>query len=609
MSLPVRPFLPTTLEEAGNEPLDVILVTGDAYVDHPAFGAALVGRWLEHHGFRVGVLAQPRWDTVEDFRRLGRPRLFFGVTAGNMDSMVNAWTSAGKRRNDDAYTPGGRAGARPDRATLLYTARVKEAYPGVPVVLGGVEASLRRFAHYDFWQDQVRRSILLDAKADILLFGMAEQAVLELARRLAAGAPIRSCRDIPGVAWAPGAREGAPPQDARVLPSHQVCATDGGAFNAATLAVYEEAHPQRGRTLVQPHGDRAVVVNPPAPSLSPQDLDTLYSLPFTFQAHPSCSGPVPALESVRTSVTIHRGCAGGCSFCALTLHQGRQVVSRTPEGILREVKNLTRVDGWTGVVSDLGGATANMFGQGCGSPSHQATCRRLSCLHPSLCRHYRTDSGPFRDLLVRASRVPGVRHVFVGSGLRHDLVNLDPDLLTQVLAHHASGRLTVAPEHLVDPVLKVMGKPPRASFEAFLGHFRASCRALDRDLTLIPYFLAAHPGTGPQDAVDLALRLKAMDIQPRQVQLFLPTPGTLSTAMYFSGMDPRTGASLHVPRGQKERARHRALLLWWKREEAPAIREALRAWGRSDLVGHGPGCLVPPGPVRGGWQPRPEERR
>lgn len=606
-SAPDHAFLPTTAAETGGEPLDVVLVTGDAFVDHPAFGAAVIGRWLQAHGFSVGILAQPDWRDPATFQLFGRPRLFFGVTAGNMDSMVNAFTSLGRLRNDDAFTPGGRAGARPQRATIAYTGLARAAFPGVPVVIGGIEASLRRLAHYDFWQDRIRGSILLDSKADLLVHGMGERAALEIARRLARGASIRDCRDIPGVAWAAGARE-TRPENCRALPSLEECIRDPLAFNAATLAMYEEARPT-ARPLLQPHGDRAIVVNPMAEPLDPAELDRLHALPFPRRPHPSYTEPIPAFASVASSLTVHRGCAGGCTFCALGLHQGRHIVSRTPDSVLDEVRALVATPGWTGTISDLGGATANMYGTGCRSAEARATCRRTSCLTPSRCRHFDATGRPYRDLLRQVGAAPGVRHVYVGSGLRHDLANLEPDLLADVLASHVSGRLTVAPEHVSDEVLRAMGKPRVQEFDRFLQHFHGGCRRAGREIVLVPYFLAAHPGTRPEDAIALALYQREHDLKPRQAQVFLPTPGTLATAMYVSGRDPRTGQEVAVPRGVRERSRHRALLYWWKREEAPAVREALLAWGRGDLIGHRTSCLVPPGPVRGGWLPRPEERR
>ena len=597
-----------TAEEAGPEPLDVILVSGDAYVDHNTFGVALIGRWLQAHGFRVGIIAQPAWDQPEAFRVLGRPRLYFGVTSGNMDSMVNRYTAARRIRNDDAYSPGGEAGLRPDRACIAYANRVKQAWPGVPVVLGGIEASLRRLCHYDYWQDQLRRSILLDAKADLLVFGMGELAALEIARRLAAGRAIADCRDIPGTAWALGKKDAVPAAPHEEVPGFEACVADPAAFNRLTVAMYRESNPSCALALLQRHGDRAIWCNPPARALETAELDTLYELPFQNAPHPCYRAPVPAFESIRGSVTINRGCSGGCSFCALTLHQGKDVVSRSAASVVREVRGLTKERGFNGVISDLGGPTANMFHMRCTSEEANAVCRRVSCLHPIRCKHYGTDHTPYKELLREVRTLPGVKRVFVNSGLRYDLAALDPDFVEEIATHHVSGSLTTAPEHVSARALHFMRKPEITHFAGFMKRFQAASTLAGKKQLIVPYFQCAHPGTGPAEAIELALYMKKNGLQCRQVQMFMPTPGTISTAMYVSGVDPYTKQAVYVARGHKERSRQRALLFYWKREEWPAIREALQAWGRSDLIGTGPGCLVPPGPARGGWLsgPRPE---
>ena len=597
-----------TAEEAGGE-VDVILVTGDAYVDHQTFGVALVGRWLEAHGFTVGVIAQPAWDNPDAFRVLGRPRLFFGVTAGQMDSMVNHYTASRRIRNDDAYSPGGEAGHRPDRACIAYANRVKQAYPGVPVVLGGVEASLRRFAHYDYWQDRVRRSILLDAKADLLVHGMGELAIVEIAERLRAGKGIEACRTLPGTAWALGMKTPRPEMPVIEAPSFEQCVADPAAFNRLTMLMYRESNPHCGEAIVQPHGDRAIWCNPPARALTSAELDRLYELPYANAPHPAYRAPIPAFESIRGSITINRGCSGGCSFCALTLHQGKDVVSRSAESVVREVRNLTTQRGFNGVISDLGGPTANMFHMRCMSEEANAVCRRVSCLHPVRCKHYGTDHGPFVDLLRSVRTMPGVKRVFVNSGLRYDLAALAPGVVEEIATHHVSGSLTTAPEHVSARALHHMRKPEITHFADFMERFQAASAAAGKKQFLVPYFQCAHPGTGPEEAIELALYMKANGLRCRQVQLFMPTPGTISTAMYFTGVDPYTKAPVAVARGHKDRARQRALMFWWKQEEWPAVREALFTWNRPDLVGNGPGCLVPPGPVRGNWQrgARPSE--
>ncbi len=590
-----------TMEEAGGEPLDIVLVTGDAYVDHNSFGVALIGRWLEAHGYRVGVIAQPAWDGPDGFSILGRPRLFFGVTSGNMDSMVNHYTAARRIRSDDAYSPGGKAGLRPDRACIAYANRIKQAFPGVPIVLGGIEASLRRIAHYDYWQDKIRRSILLDAKADLLVHGMAERSIVEIARRLDEGKGIDACRDIPGTAWALGKTSVVPEAPHVEVPSFEDCAADPLAFNRLTLLMYREANPHCGQALLHRSGDRAIWCNPPDVPLTSAELDRLYELPYANAAHPCYREPIPAFESIRGSLTVNRGCSGGCSFCALTLHQGKDVVSRSPESVVREVRGLTKEKGFNGVISDLGGPTANMFHMRCMSEEANKVCRRVSCLHPVRCKHYGTDHQPYINLLRTVRTLPGVKRVFVNSGIRYDLAGLDNAFVEELATHHVSGSLTTAPEHVSKTTLHYMRKPEVTHFADFLTRFQEASADAGKKQLIVPYFQCAHPGTGPDEAIELACYMKKNRLQCRQVQMFMPTPGTISTAMYVSGVDPYTKAPVHVARGHKERSRQRSMLFWWKREEWPAIREALQAWGRTELIGNGPDCLVPPGPARGGW--------
>jgi uncharacterized radical SAM protein YgiQ len=600
-------FLPTTRVEAGGQ-LDVVLVTGDAYVDDPSFGAAVIGRWLEAHGFSVGIIAQPPWDGPGAFRALGTPRLFFGVTAGNLDSVVNGITSAGKRRNDDAYSPGGRAGLRPLRASIAYTARIRQACPGVPVVLGGVEASLRRLAHYDYQQRKVRGSILLDSKADLLVYGMGERAVLAVAQRLAEGGDPRACRDIPGVAFPIGAKEPLPHQEPVELPSLEHIQREPQALARATQLAHLHAEPLSARPLLQRHGGRAVWCNPPALALDEAALDRVHELPFARAPHPRYTDGVPAFEAVRASLTVTRGCGGGCAFCAIALHQGKQVASRSEASVIREAQALASRKGFRGTITDVGGPTANLYGLACASSAARERCRRPSCLHPRRCRHFLGDAYAYARLLDELNRIRGVQNVFVGSGLRHELLLEDHGFVRRLAARHVSGRLTVAPEHTEASVLKLMRKPSIAAFERFAEMFAQANDAAGKRQELMPYLLAGHPGSGPTEAIAMALWLKEHGIRPRQVQLFLPTPGTMATAMFHSGVDPESGEPIPVARGEAERARHRALLLYWKREEAPAVREALQAWGREDLIGRGRGKLVDRGPARGGWERRPRER-
>jgi uncharacterized radical SAM protein YgiQ len=601
----MRVYLPMSPAEAGADPLDVILVTGDAYVDHPAWGVAAIGRWLEAQGYSVGVIAQPDWTDVEAFRVLGRPRLFFGVTAGNMDSMVNRYTASRRLRTNDAYAPGGVAGLRPDRATIAYTGKCKQAYPGVPVVAGGIEASLRRLVHFDYWQDRIRGSILLDAKADLTVYGMGELAVTEIARRLDAGKTIAECRDIPGTCYALGSKD-APPRGADVfeLPSLETCRADKEAFNRVTLLMYRESNPSCGRTLIQAHGDRWVVQNPPMRSLTTEELDAAHELPYAFAPHPCYREPIPALGSIQGSVTVNRGCSGGCSFCALTIHQGKDVVSRSAESVLREVEHMASQPGFNGIISDLGGPTANMFHMRCTSDEANAVCRRVSCLHPVRCKHYGTDHKPYLDLLRRARTTPGVRKVYVNSGIRYDLASLDDEFVEELALHHTQGQLSVAPEHAGEAALAMMRKPSIHYFTAFMQRFHEANRKAGKKQFLVPYFQCAHPGVGPQECIELAQYMRDHGLRPRQVQMFMPTPGTIATAIYVSGVDPYTKAPVYVARGDMERSRQRALLFFWKPEEAPHVREALIAWGRRDLIGHGRDALVAPGPAYGAWTRR-----
>ena len=601
MTTPPTP-LPMTREEAGHKDLDVILVTGDAYVDHPGWGVAAIGRWLEGHGFSVGIISQPDWNDPNAFRVLGRPRLFMGITAGNMDTMVNLYTASRRIRSTDAYSPGGRTGMRPDRATIPYVSRARQALPGVPIVVGGIEASLRRLVHYDFWQDKMRGSILLDSKADLLVFGMGELPVVEIAQRLRDGKSIKECRDIPGTAYALGGKESVPEgEHVEVLPSLADCKSDRRALGRVTLHMYRESNPHCAKTLVQLHGSRWVVQNPPARPLETEEMDRLHEMPFTHQAHPCYRKPIPALQSIAGSVTVNRGCSGGCSFCALTIHQGKDVTSRSTESVLREVASLPDRAGFNGIVTDLGGPTANMFHMKCNSPAANAVCRRVSCLHPVRCKHYGTDHKPYLNLLRKARNLPGIRRVYVNSGIRYDLAALDDEFVEELAAHHVQGQLSVAPEHASSAALQMMRKPKVEYFDDFMRRFRASNEKAGKEQYVVPYFQCAHPGVGPEETIQLAQYMKKSGLRPRQVQMFMPTPATIATAMYVSGMDPYTKKSVFVARGDRERSRQRALLFYWKKEEWPHVREALTAWRRKDLIGNGPDCLVPPGAAYGAW--------
>jgi uncharacterized radical SAM protein YgiQ len=578
-------FLPITKEEAlkrGWDELDVIFVSGDAYIDHPAFGVPLLARWLEMGGFRVGIIPQPDWRTKEAFMALGRPRLFFAVSAGAMDSMVAHYTPARKLRHDDAYTPGNRHGARPNRATIIYTSRLKEAYRDVPVVIGGIEASLRRFAHFDFWEDKVRRSILFDAKADLLIYGMGEKPLSELAQRLRQGEPFRDITDIRGTAYV--ARGGLETGACVALPSFEAVAADKKQYAAAFRKVSEEQNPFCARALIQNHGDRSLFCNPPSFPLSRQEIDTVYALPYVKAPHPGYSEAIPAYEQIRSSITTHRGCFGGCSFCAITHHQGKVIQSRSADSILREIKRLTEQSWFRGSVSDLGGPTANMYGLGCGNPDVQGRCKKESCLFPKPCRHLLTDDRMGVELLRRVRKSPGVKSVAVSSGIRFDLLERQPLYFSELLAHHVGGLLKVAPEHSVDRVLACMRKPGKQGFQAFLAKFRDESRRLGKRQAIVPYLITGHPGCTLDDMVELALFLRRNRLKAEQVQDFTPTPGTLSTCMYHTGIDPFTGKEVYVPRSDREKRLQKSLLLSHIPEERRHVMEALRACGRESAA-------------------------
>ncbi len=595
------PCLPTTCEEMhrrGWDQLDVIFVTGDAYIDHPSFGVSILARWLESHGYRVGIIPQPDWRSPEPFKALGRPRLFFGVSAGAMDSMVAHYTPARKLRHDDAYTPGNIHGARPNRACIVYTSRLKEAWRDVPVVLGGIEASLRRFAHYDFWEDKVRRSILFDSKADMLLYGMGERPLLELAERLRKGEQFSNIVDLRGSAFVTSSIHSLQPSEEGEraagesggacghveLPPFELVATDRLAFAKAFKLASLEQNPCNAKRLVQQHGDRFLVCNPPAFPLRTQELDVLYSLPFTKQPHPSYTKPIPAWEQIRNSITTHRGCSGGCSFCAISTHQGNQIQSRSEASILQEVRSLVETPWFRGSISDIGGPTANMYGMQCGNRAALAVCRRGSCLAPTRCQNLVVADAPGARVLRKVRGVAGVKHVAVSSGIRFDLLDLQPEYLGDLLAHHVGGLLKVAPEHLIDSVTALMGKPGKRAFERFLHHFMAESQRLGKKQHVLPYLMSGHPGCTLTDMVELALLLKKYRLRVEQVQDFTPTPGTLSTCMYYTGIHPLTGKELYVPRTDREKRLQKSLLLCHVLAERKNVLEALKVCSREDVA-------------------------
>lgn len=574
-------FLPITIDDVrsrGWDQLDIIFVSGDAYIDHPAFGVPLLARWLESFGFRVGIIPQPDWRSKEPFMALGRPRLFFAVSAGAMDSMVAHYTPARKLRHDDAYTPGNRHGARPNRATLIYTSRLKEAFRDVPVLIGGLEASLRRFAHYDFWENKVRRSILLDAKADLLIYGMGERAILEVAERLRNGELISGIRDVRGTAWIGSRPEERPCLE---LPSHEAVADSKERFTAAFRLAYLEQNPWSARTIAQPHGQRWLVCTPPALPLSQQELDAVYALPFEKAPHPSYREQIPAWEQIKSSITSHRGCFGGCAFCAITMHQGKTIQSRSESSIMSEIDDLARKSWFRGSISDIGGPTANMYGLACGNPEAMKSCLRESCIFPAICKNLHTSDKRAAGLLQAARKRSGVKHIAVSSGVRYDLLEVQPGYFRELVGHHVGGLLKIAPEHLAEHVTNLMRKPGRKAFEKFLLRFRDESNRLGKRQTIVPYLISGHPGCRLEDMLELALALKKIGLKVEQVQDFTPTPGTISSCMFHTGIDPLTGKPVYVASSDREKGLQKALLLWHQPTERAKVIEALQQLGRA----------------------------
>ncbi|AHX62085.1 YgiQ family radical SAM protein [Aeromonas media] len=651
------PFLPMSraeMDKLGWDSCDIVLVTGDAYVDHPSFGMAVIGRMLESQGFRVGIIAQPDWSSKDDFMRLGKPNLFYGVTAGNMDSMINRYTSDKKLRHDDAYTPGDVGGKRPDRATLVYTQRCKEAFKEVPVVIGGIEASLRRIAHYDYWSETIRRSILLDAKADILIYGNAERPLIEVAHRIANGETIETMQDIRGTAVIrkeplPGWRgvdsskldqigridpimnpymEGAPcsddegtapvEQEAKPilvqppkqkpwektyvkLPAFERVKEDKVLYAHASRILHHETNPGCARALSQAHGDRIIWVNPPAFPLETDEMDGVFGLPYQRVPHPAYGKEkIPAYEMIKTSVNIMRGCFGGCSFCSITEHEGRIIQSRSEESIIKEIEEIRdKVPGFTGVISDLGGPTANMYKLRCKSPKAEQTCRRASCVWPTICPHMDTDHTPTIDLYRKARDVKGIKKILIASGVRYDIAVEDPRYIKELAKYHVGGYLKIAPEHTEEGPLSKMMKPGMGSYYSFKELFDKYSKEAGKQQYLIPYFISAHPGTTDEDMVNMALWVKTNSFKLDQVQNFYPSPLANATTMYYTEKNPlnkvsRQGGDVFVVKGERRRRLHKALLRYHDPAGWPMIREALLEMGKGHLIGNGPNCLVPP---------------
>ena len=603
-------FLPTTAAEMrkrGWRQPDIVFVSGDAYVDHPSFSAALLGRVLEAAGFRVAILAQPDWRSADAWRSLGRPRLFYAVSSGNMDSMINHYTANRKRRNNDAYSPGGRIGLRPDRAVSSYAQRCREAHPGVPVIIGGVEASLRRIAHFDYWSQTVRPSALVSTKADLLGFGMGEETIVEIARRLAEGGDKRDLRDLRGTAYLLGAKEALPEHrwndaacDNRTveLPSFEDAKSAPRAFALMTRIFHHETSPFNGRRLVQPHGDRLLVINPPGLPLDQAGMDRIYGLNFTRRPHPSYTEPIPAVTMIKDSVTILRGCFGGCTFCSITMHQGRVIQSRSEESVLREVRQMAADPSFKGHVSDIGGPTANMYRMGCTRPDVANVCRRLSCLHPTICKLLDTNHEPTVQLLRAARRVPGVKSVRVASGIRMDLAVRDDKYLNELVRHHVGGQLKVAPEHVSKVVLDKMKKPRHHTFDTFAAKFAAASKRAGKEQYLVPYFIASHPGCGVEEMIELAVFLKKRGYRPRQAQDFIPAPMDIATCMYHTGLDPLTMEPVKTARRVHDRAMQRALMQFFEPSNWFVVHDALVKAKRTDLIGGGPLALIPARPPR-----------
>ncbi len=693
----VAPFLPMSRDEMaqlGWDSCDIIIVTGDAYVDHPSFGMAVIGRMLENQGFRVGIIAQPDWQSAEPFKALGKPNLFFGVTAGNMDSMINRYTADRKMRSDDAYTPGDVGGKRPDRAAIVYTQRCKEAYKDVPIILGGIEGSLRRIAHYDYWSDKVRRSVVVDSKCDLLLYGNAERAIVEIAHRLAAKEPIQGMTDVRGTAFvrrqtpegwfeidstsvdAPGRVEAhvnpylmiseqaleqgescarndearavaqqanaqysgkgvasesplvfqpnpalqgkgklkVPPRDRSVirLPSYEQVKSDPVLYAHANRVLHLETNPGNARSLVQAHGDgrtaRDVWINPPPIPLTTAEMDLVFDLPYARSPHPvyadehgSHDGAtkIPAWEMIRFSVNIMRGCFGGCTFCSITEHEGRIIQSRSEDSVIREIEDIRdKVPGFTGVISDLGGPTANMYRIGCKSPEIESACRKPSCVYPDVCQNLNTDHSSLIHMYRRARALKGVKKILIGSGLRYDLAVKSPEYIRELVTHHVGGYLKIAPEHTEMGPLSKMMKPGIGSYDKFKRLFDKFSLEAGKKQFLVPYFIAAHPGTSDEDMMHLALWLKSHGFRADQVQTFYPSPMATATAMYHSGRNPlgritRQSETVDIVRGDRRRRLHKAFLRYHDPNNWPLLREALKAMGRADLIGNGKRHLIP----------------
>lgn len=592
-------FLPVTRQEllnAGIEQPDFVYVTGDAYVDHPSFGAAIITRLLQSQGYSVAMLPQPNWHTIQDFQRFGKPRLAFLVTGGNIDSMVAHYTAAKRKRSNDMYSPGGKAGLRPDRAVIVYCQQIRKAYPDAAIAIGGLEASLRRFAHYDYWDDTVRPSILVDSGADLLMYGMGEHQITELAKQLDDGIPISEITDIRGTCYLTEPIH--TPWGAVQCPDYAQVCRDKKAYAKATRQQYDQQDEITGKTIIQRHGDRMLVQNPPSLSLSQDELDAVYRLPFQRRAHPmyDAEGGVPGIEEVQFSIAHNRGCFGYCNFCSIALHQGRRITCRSEDSILEEAKKIIAMPNFKGYIHDVGGPTANFRLPSCKKQEKTGMCTGKKCLAPKPCKALQADHSEYLRILRRLRALPGVKKVFIRSGIRFDYVLADKDetFLKELISEHVSGQLKVAPEHVSNAVLDKMGKPHIECYEQFQKRFYEITKSIGKKQYLIPYLMSSHPGSTLQDAVKLSLFLRDHKLHPEQVQDFYPTPGTISTCMYYTELDPYTMESVYVPKTPQEKAMQRALLQYYLPQNKQLVLSALRQAGRQDLIGTKPGCLITP---------------
>ena len=598
-----KDFLPISKEDLKKrniDQLDFIIVTGDAYVDHPSFGTAIIGRTLESQGFTVGIIPQPKWDSVEDFKKLGTPKYAFLVNSGNIDSMVNHYTAAKKKRHDDLYSPGGKSGFRPDRAVIVYCNRIREAFKDIPIIIGGIEASLRRFAHYDYWSDKVRRSILLDSKADLLSYGMGEKTIIQIAEMFKYGSKISDMTDIRGTCYVTKNIDNL--SNYIEVPSFEEVSTDKKAYGEAYKEEYYEQDSIRGHMIVQKHGDRYLVQNPPQVPLTNEEMDFTYNLPFMRTYHPiyEASGGIPAIQEVKFSITSHRGCYGSCSFCALTFHQGRVIQTRNADSIVDEAKLLTKLPDFKGYIHDVGGPTANFRHRACKVQIEHGTCKNRQCMFPGPCKNLIIDHKEYLSVLRRVRSIEGVKKVFVRSGIRYDYLIHDKDdtFFKELCKYHISGQLKVAPEHVTPRVLAQMGKPTREVYDKFVQKYFDINKKINKKQFLVPYLMSSHPGSDLNAAIELAQYVKKMGYTPEQVQDFYPTPGSLSTTIYYTGFNPLTGEKVYTPKTQEEKNMQRALIQFAVPKNYEIVKKALIKAGRTDLIGNGKDCLISSNPPR-----------